>query len=74
MAVNLPPPQQLSFIGLTVGLLYLSKGPSSFTSDLYLIPEQELRTVMIYIVYRFNKSNERKGYMKYQILIMGLYG
>ena len=36
-------------------ILFLSKGTSSFTSNLYLIPKHEL--LLIYIVYRFNKNN-----------------
>ena len=30
-----------------------------FTSNTLLIPKQDL--VMVYIVYRFNQNNERKG-------------
>ena len=47
------------FLLLTRNFL-LDKGTSCFTSNTLLIPKQD--PLMVYIAYKFNKNNERKGY------------
>ena len=48
-----------SVIGKTVGILLTNKDASGFTSNTLFIPKQDL--LMVCIVYRFIRNNERKG-------------
>ena len=46
-------------IDQTIGILHENKGMSGLKLNTLLILKQDL--LMVYIVYRFNKNNERKG-------------
>ena len=47
------------WLGIRIMVLLANKYMSGFTSNILLIQRQDL--LMVFIAYRFNKNNERKG-------------